>query len=613
MAPREALSGDSLADGRSLLLHWLMPRVKALSGQVPVPGATVQALSLPNFQSIGNPVTTEAQGPNAGKYTLTGLPQGIPVIIIATKDTARGEIRLATYVERVGSQSGVDMDAATTLTTEVLALKIKKTGQSLFSQADWNAARNRIEQEISDLDPEELGRTVIVGQGYIVEHPGGVEGELGENFPEYFLDLIADKPDPDLTDAKIMVQALRDAGYTVKSSIETQLQLYVNSINLEVAPFSTGVTGAVQRVYRPVGAIIDGLEQGEYEELWTGQYKRIGSSSSGSWIIHTYDGLRLEARLKSKNPYLLNVNATSKSPDFRADYRIDITSDAELQPRSFTMVGTLNDDMLRDPVTVDLRGNVTWSQTAEQGIHYPSILTLDGTINSQHVTFTGDMEAEFVYRTEYHDVVPSSATVSGHLESPSVIIDGTLDVEVIFRDDLEQDALPSKLDFSGLLRGRERDYVEFEGRVTARMDNADTFIPDQPIGPSNFIKGDATFSGRVEAFGQAPVILDISLNSREWGKITSNIDYRRGLHTLTGTAETEYTSDPSMPFQYVFEKTTIRLTSEAGVKTELTYTSGAGDAKGTIKSKDGRELATFEVDFGAVVVRYKDGTLDTLF
>lgn len=614
MAPRSALSEDDLADGRAPLLQWLMPRAQAVSGHVAVPGATVQALSLPNFQEIGNPVTTETEGENKGKYTLTGIPQGTPIIIVATKETPKGVVRLATYVEKAANRSGVDMDAVTTLTTEVLAFKVNKSKSSYVSQADWESARNPVNDFLKGLSDEELARTVTVGAGYIGDRPGGTDGELGDDFPEELLDVIADAPDPDLTEAKIMVQALRDAGYTVMNTIETQLQSYIDSIGQEIAPFVNGVAVAYERISRPVAAILRGLDPGVYEELGPGDYRYITGLPAGSWQIEGIDGLLFNITRTSENPVRLSVVVTSDSPDVHADYQVDITADDPQYPSSFTVVGHLENAIMPERASVDLRSDATWNGTAQQDDRYPTSATFNGNISASTFTFHGDVEAAFAPSDEHGDVMPTSVAFSGHAESPSLFIQGDVAIEITLRPDLEERGLPSKLDFHGFIRGKDENHAEFEGSVNATVRNADTLNPNGPLSPDNFPQANTTFSGRVEVSGQAPVLLDISLDLTEWAKITNSIDYRRGTHTLSGTGVTEYSADPDSPFDYVFEKTTINLVSETGVKMELTYTRSARDTRGRIWKHDNDEdLATFEVEQGAVIVTYRDGTWDTVF
>lgn len=629
LAP-DGTPGGTVASTRTKLLAWLDPVVKAASaiGTVPVSGATVQALLLPDRRPIGPTAETDAKG----QYTLTNLPLGASIIVVATKKVGDKQLRLSTYVESVAEQTKADADAATSLATEALAARVEEDKSYLVTQADWESAREKAQQTVEAIakdDPAGLASLVVVGEGAIPENIG--EG-LGDDFDE-ISESLPDKPDPDKSDpiaeAKAMVQSLRDAGYSVKHTVETQLVNHEQSIEKEVVPFLTDFGYATGGISVKLSDAME-LEPGLYRELhdadwcWDQsseddqdywdcfygaerRYDREGDvGDTGTWVLIGLDGdtytitETLRADSGAYEVVVIDMYEIEKH-----NVSIDVVGvDSEGIPTSVRIVGTLSDDGF----DATLAGRVDVGPRSDASGGLPETLMFDGSITSEKLDV--NIESTVELQISLDGITPTTITAGGALEFPNFGLYGDVRIELIAWEETiytgegtytMMQAFPKSFTVSGSLSDRDDSPTRFEGRLSVDLD-IDDFDFMLPADESNFPQGTIEFSGSMQPAGYPWIGLGIHIWAEEYNKLTSHISYsRRDMDGLNGSAS--ITLDP------LFVE--LNLKNEVGIETTLKY-SGDGDATGRIM-KGAEKLADITVALGTVTVDYVDETSETLF
>lgn len=400
----------------------------AASNFVPIPGATVQALELPDLNPIGNPVITDEQG----RYTITGLPKGVSVIVMATKHVDGGTLRITTYVPEVREQTTANADPVTSLATEVLAERARNH-QKITIQ-EWNEAQANAEAFIAELDEIDLRVEGSLLAGTIGS--GLTDNELGERIlppdPE------TEQPATNVDKAKAMVRALRDAGYSLERTFETQLQAHSESIELEVGPVFSNVAVGLGELWNALLAVASVMEDpsgGKYECDFTWDCVRVGSTKSGQWMINVGESLTYVGEIRAYsestgNPskVSLAVVATRDGKEWRSEATITALYEDIMVPEvameAFLGIG--------DPHGAKVSG-VAYVDYFHDTPKYDGIverIDFRGDIEGTDVLFTGDavFELDWSSNAEYWLTYLKYVEADGLLVTPTLEIGGQVEL-----------------------------------------------------------------------------------------------------------------------------------------------------------------------------------------
>ena len=257
-------------------------------------------LQLPNLQAFAGVVATTDKN---GHYTLTGLPTGISVIIVATQKIGDTTIRLSTFVENVTNVTRADIDIATTLATEVLAKKLKDSnGGYQANSVDFETARYAAES-VASTYPWTL-ENMAVGGPLFPKHLGeglvDADGDFGNiQFPEV--------PDTDIQLAKSMVQAIRNAGYSAVNTLETKLYKIAADFTEESADYLVHI-GEIILYLKDMARVVVEYPPGEITVDEYGWFDWSPGQDDDKWaFVDAQGGVYLTITLVGDNAYYLEA------------------------------------------------------------------------------------------------------------------------------------------------------------------------------------------------------------------------------------------------------------------------------------------------------------------
>lgn len=625
-------------------------QMDSVTGTVPVAGATVEAYELPSLRKLPPTAVTDEDG----NYELKGLPTDTPIIIKATKKVAgdggrQEELRLSTYVPSVGKETSADVDAATSLATEALAQRISNNPSDFEADESlnnmWESAREsarRIVQELADsADEDGLANLLVVGKGAI--QPGDIGSGLDEEYDEEIG--LPDDPMSDEGRARAMVQALRNAGYSIQDTFELRLADVYENVMDEFAPHIEEISSLIglgMEVFLlvdqyPDGGVFDNLE-------WQWEFTPAdGSSPTGgkTWTVHVYENYYYEEwnpvggelietytiTRKYNNEYTL----TAKNVEHQITIHYNgmeslfesLTLNAELDGYIKLATGeTVSfEDVQASTVFREEQIFDGWTP-----VYLATHQEFNGTIRSEIFTLDGSLEVEaeeFPYCEAWEDhygdepqieywcyAPPRFIDVSGKLELETLTVSGSffMRADNPVPDDVLEWHNPEggamKLTGDIELRGgvglepvRMSGTLELEGHVTEP--SASPYEPDE-------VAGEVTFYGELEMPGYAPMTLDIVLTVDGMEDLTSQVTYIRGNNRLVGEATITLAEKFHVD---------LYLENEDGIEIELTYVEGGENATGVIRSRNsGEELATIEAGGPEVIrVHYASGYYESLF
>lgn len=583
-----------------------------VSGFVPLPGASVQAFSLPELTHLGNPVETDENG----QYTITGLPKGTKVIIVATKSIGDAAIRLTTYVPSVGDNTSADVDPVTSLTTEILASKVS-----------------------DGLDPDEITEDVWA-QLYaeaeaVVQALGDIDVTIGGDlFPEEFGSGIADadlveqiwppelepNPDADVALAKELARLLRDAGYSLQDTIESQVAAHMDSINNEVVPFVAEISDEYFRLLMAIDLIdvLVNVEQqppGSYElDFETMQfYGPIDTYDTYQWVVSlTNFPITLTAIFDNVQDDVSNFRFTlDTSGDDRYRHVVDLDHFiVDGRVSSVTGSYTMFEGSEREAVMDGTATIISYLEVDDGEI--PHDVTFEGTIKSNTINLTGQLEMTFVPTPESEDWVArvEDATFNGAIVTQTLSFVGTgkfdfVDPPETFLHDSIA-AFLNQATFSGKLADiTNGEFVVLDGELSYSLNNLEELDFTQPVGPDNYSNETISFNGKISVSEMDDDHIELSLliESIRWGELDATLTLSRGNLTLQGSALYEYY--PSGELQH------LTLTDEArGLLLTFSYVNGV--PSGSI-TKDGETVATIRPSTTGIVIDYRDGTYHSIF
>lgn len=617
MAPA-GTPGGSLVSSRFFLLNWLDPVVEAVTGTVAIPGAGVEVLQLPDLTSTGITTVTDSHG----RYELA-LPSGGPFIIVATKTTLQGdEIRMSTFVEDLNRGSEADIDAATSLATEAFAAKVMSDPTYIITGANWETARQRALHFIHDeLDPADLSTLVALGGG-------AYTGLIGHGLTAEFspiTDQVPDQPDSDVGQAKAMVQSLRDAGYSMAGTLESQIHEHSQNLS-DLAP---SIRDLAVELGRAIDRIDDMLLIEGYGSF--GSYTEVSTKEEWydycHWLECNDSWAQFQARferslfgpndrysLKAKygdGVYTLDQDENElliKADGDELDYDIRLAALEDGPGGILSYVGYYA-HLKHGELDFLMEGDVHARTYVQDGLGEisPNDVIFEGQIKSvnPHIVLSGTMEVSYERNNpELWGFLSEAFNFSGKVETPTFELDGTFEIE-LFYDEYEFDdgvnygygfnQYPVNVLLTGLLSDRQG--TELSGLLRIDLDK-DRFESGNTY---EYVPVTIVFEGDMRTPKYAPIYLETVINWLEPDTVTSSFEYSRGIHTLAGSATVTLGIDG--PWNLI-------VTNEVGLEATITFESN-GAVTGSIR-KGAKALASIKVALGSIVIDFVDGTFETL-
>lgn len=640
LAEVESFSQPTLAGFWSFIA--LTAQAQETVVNVPVRGAKVVALEVPSLKVIS---TTAVETDAEGRYTMTGLPEGRPVIIVATKEVADGQtIRLSTYVPKVTANktTDADADAATSLATEALAHRMSMRNDGAVEDSHWEAlwkSAHVAAQEVVALaasDPEELATLLVVGEGAIQE------GDIGAGLQEEY-DRQLGLPEDPLSDealARAMIQALRDAGYSIKDTLDLRLARHQEHISEKLNPHLEELGRIINRGMDVIRVTEDHPNGGVFDHsLYAEDFRPVSDATANydRWVVHLYDfGYDPEFNEHNKADYHLDTYTIERLGDDR--YKVtakkiphNVTVEYE-NSRDSKLVSLKHvDGMIKLGTGVvtftDVEATTTFREV-ERSSEFFLVLeesTYKGEIRSDLFRLDGSMtyrtadDVEYCY--SYWDDYDESEVVSGPCYAPAteIDVDGVLETNTLtlnghfnataeYRNpetgvaDDAPEPVTAEVTFHGELIERNVDEpFQLTGHLEMEWDAT------QAPSKTDSISGRFYFNGKVELPGHAPIELEITgepVDDQVW---KSELRYERGDHVLEGEARIQVAG----PFEVHLE-----LVDSNDLAMVLDYKEGGEFAEGVIRKSDSDEvIADIQVGGpGIIEVRYRaSGYIESLF
>lgn len=295
MAPAASIASTAVPDAPNMwnqlaaFLSGPIAHAQSIAGETPVAGADVQAYNWHRGTPVGNSTTTDQDG----YYTLTGIPEGIDIVVKVTK----GSLRLASAVPSVVSGDTVDVNTVSTLTAEALA-------------QDYG-----LDLPIDPIIMDEVQARVfteVQGDQTIDLRPG--QGWLGDEFGGMNLNpvLIALREDlipalDGVVRAKRIIQTLRNLGPSLVAYGGPVVSDATDAINEKIGPLFAGVVDRVSIIGTLIeNADLEPLEIDEEFSFYDGEdesdsnhvlnvtitnVEDLGSGEKKVWTEFTIDEL----------------------------------------------------------------------------------------------------------------------------------------------------------------------------------------------------------------------------------------------------------------------------------------------------------------------------------
>ncbi len=594
----------------------------------PVGGATVKAFDFATAKEVGKTATTDS----VGRYTISNIPKGIDVVVMAVKDIAAlngvSGMRLSTLVLDAVNGADGSIDGMTSLAAEAWGTHY---GQGIDMHA-WDfqmsldAARNVLEAlGWLDLSP---GGSMLRAQ-----YGGGLEeqGDLAR-----VIDSVPGTINPLVGPAKEMIQDLRDAGLTIQGTFEQELAEPAEVVMTQVAPY-LGAVGYHVGGLHPWIIMDPEFFPGRYQEDDDGSLDPdpLERFSEPKWEIVRNDGESTETWTVSGGVFgslgaprqwtvrdLMTTTIAfevenSENSQFEFNGSLILTGD-DATPELIT--GAVLSATLKDPsepclaeatsITGNYEGHFTFDNEdperlshvfAEVDGHFTSlyvnangVLVIDGSLDTGgSVRFTGDISA-------------AGVTVAGGLEvsavtNPTVPVIGMVPNEVTITGRLQKVGLSAPI---------------FEGETQITVANAGDLElgEDDVIGPGNWPQAEVTFEGTVNPRGKASVRAEITVSTTVPDVFAAAVRYDHGSRWLDGTMNySQAVEDDATVHTGVLD-----VRNQAGLKVhvEMRYVDEDDySIAGTIKNASNVLIGEIRVDPGDGLVRvvYVDGTWESLF
>ncbi|NPV81552.1 MAG: carboxypeptidase regulatory-like domain-containing protein [Firmicutes bacterium] len=582
----------------------------------PVQGARVVATNFADGKQVGTIASTNSNG----IYTISRVPKGIDVVIIATKEVnvagTKKQIRLSALIPNAGNQSSItpDIDAVSTIAAETWG-KRRGEGIDILTEdvrSTYDAAR-----KYADSHPS-IDLTVggsLIGENYGAGLQEGANADEVENS-------VPSTINPAVAPAKAIVQDLRDAGLTVKGTYEEQIKLQKENIEQKVAPYLTAVGDYLQAIHPyALNGNLFTLEPGEYTEekvYTTYAANPEGAYKTGTWKVTMEKGLvkGLIGEYTVSSLYESPASGVSvpKSVTFKiidpknasltffgkltmnyADMNMVIPDSPQQITISMPISGHL-EFTLQDPKQVLLVNATTFKGDYSGEFNSdgsPKQVSFNGLFTSSAITASGKLDIK------HEENSGGSISFDGTITTATAIIKGSLSIE----HSIEQSSVKANAEF----KDRKVTPTVLDGSFNLTISNANAFHFEQPISQNNWPMGIVEFDGSVKAPGHPEVEAEICIKTNEYQVFSSDVHYGHGASTLDGTIT--YNGGSGVA--------TMAFKNQAKLVVSIDVSGlnqpGQAKATGTIKDSSSKLLAQITTDKGIIKVTYEDGSFETLF
>lgn len=587
-----------------------------------VTGASVAAFGFADGKQVGTTATTDSNG----RYTVSKIPKGIDVVVVAVAEAGASSgtgMRLSTLVVDASNGADGSIDGATSLGAEAWGRHYGKG----YNVAAWDFQMT--------LD---AARAVLARLGWLDLTPGGAflgleyGGGLKENTDlAPVVESVPGVINPLVGPAKEMIQDLRDAGLTIRGTYEQELTEPAETIVTEVGPYLTAVASHVGGLHPCV--VMDPIEFpcGVYEEEEDGGIHFVGPyyEDESRWTIHRNDGVSTETwtvegllfqqsglprRWTARD--LMSTTITFKvknSANTQFDFygNLELTSD-EATPLVIT--GAVLSANLQDSQNPWLAEEtmLTGHYEGEFDLAARSAnASVNGSFRSHYVNADGELGIDGSLNAggEVH--------FSGSISAAGITVAGSLDLHALRNYTAPGVVLlvSDDVTITGSIAAADMTKPIFDGTIHILFENAATFRfrydpgAEPPIIPDDWPMGTVDFTGSVNPRNKAGVSARITVSTRERMKFTSSVRYEHGARWIAGTVSFDGANGQAI----------VDMANQVGLKVNMQVDNiGSEDenlvATGTIKNASDVTIGEIVVDLDGIVrISYIDDTWESLF
>lgn len=608
-----AVSGTLL--GGTVLVPEGTPRSRGLGGYA-LASATIRAY----LTSQPDTPIAQATTDENGRFTLQ-LPASAAlkdVLLVAEKGTAPNRVRVMILVPAVdpNGQTGITLDAATTLATEEVLRYAHEQGLSALSPNGFAQIVHEVRQRLESLNSLDLR----VGTTLPEEIGKGIRNESLANTVREVVNTYKNSLPPsegDVATAKRMMQMLRDmtqgvSGTGTDESLELDLALSQQERLIEsevLTPLDrfkrsldfmievTGLAEVNREDYRMLNTLV-GQAPGAYEERADTPYAhrlvRTGNTSGNTWqVVSTIreQNRTLELTVQTEN----QLNEFNWTPDagritiqvrrqgdatFQQDMVLAVTQrDSQNRPTRIEASITIRDPQLREPI--QFTGVITGTpRDSNDGIPFSS-LSFNGNLTSQYATLS--LSNLGLTLNANGDITRATAgTVQVQLRTSKPVSLAIQNLDTQWEPDVGTPSLVkfSSLTMTGMNRSLSLSNAEIESFYSATEDQA---VPKKVTATVSYTSPVVKFTGSIEGTWENPELpfpLDVLDN------IPVN-RFPRGTLTFNGSMEPAVGRPADVEFTLTLAPTANPRTATLNLTVRYASESLSGTVSGTFKVQNG--------------------------
>lgn len=580
-------------------------------------GASVAAFDFADGKQVGTTAITDANG----RYTISNVPKGIDVVVIAVKDVTLlngSRTRLSALIADVAGSADGDIDGVTSLVSEAWGRFYRQARNvAVADLRTTHYAAMRFLERVGWLDLTQDGTLLYRDYGNGLKDTDDVAEVIGS---------VPDENDSRVWPAKEMIQDLRDAGLTIQGTFEHEIADPAGHIETEVAPYLVAVATHVSELNPH---IMFECSPGEYREDQYGEFSLVRPYGEQKWLLHRFGGEYDETwtreglgpvlagvpkgwTLRQMGPGWIEIafeveRIGDESLVFNGMLSVDMGAPGAGLPTAAHIDAILqdaDDPWLAEETT--LTGEYNGTFDVEQDTVEISV---DGHFVSAHVNADGELAIA-------GDLAAGgSVTFSGSIRTAEVTLSGGMELSAVLNETVEDfPYVPDDVRINGSFARVGVSKPIFDGATHITFTNADTFDFDpnlEPlVRPGNWPSGTVEFIGSVNPPGKAGVSASIMVSTQAYMEFDATVRYDHGSRWLEGSASY------SQPVEGRHEGE-LHMRNQAGLKVDIgmLYLDDDFEATGTIKNSSNVVIGTIVTDSldGMVRVVYEDGSWESLF
>lgn len=611
-----AVSGTLL--GGTVLVPEGTPRSRGLGGYA-LASATIRAY----LTSQPDTPIAQATTDENGRFSLQ-LPASAAlkdVLLVAEKGSAPNQVRVMTVAPSVNpdGQTGITMDAATTLATEEVMRYAREQNLNALSPNGFAEIVHQVRQRLESLNSLDLrvGTTLPerIGDGVLNESLASTVREVVNTHKDNLR-----PPQGDVATAKRMMQMLRDmtqgvSGTGTDESLELDLALSQQERLIEsevLTPLDrfkrslefmievTGLAEVNREDYRMRNTLVR-QAPGAYEEHadspYTHRLVRTGNTSGNTWqVVSTIreQNRTLVLTVQTQN----QLNEFDWIPDagritiqvrrqgdtaFQQDMELTVTQrDSQNRPTQIEASITIRDPQLREPL--QFTGAITGTpRNGDEGISF-SDLSFNGNLTSQYATLSiSNLGLTLNANDDITQATAGEVRVQVRTSKPVSLVVQNMNTS------WEPDAgAPSLIKFTaltvtGMNRTLSLSNAEIEFFYSATEDQ---FVPKKMTATVNYTSPVVKFNGRIEGTWQNPE-LPFPLDFEDELDFISVNRFPRGSLTFNGSMEPAVGRPAVVEFTLTSAPDATPPTATLNLTLRYASESLSGTTSGTLKVQNG--------------------------